>query len=165
MDDVPLPKLELSLLDRFALTGPEGPVNLPSKKLVGLLAYLACNRAHPASAREAGDPAVGSHFEAQTRQNLRQALLRMRRMVGPDALIGRRTRTMAITPDANVARWITTAALGHLGRLDAARAEIDEILALHPRATRAGARDASFRHAWMYELYLGGLRKAGLPEN
>ena len=73
-------------------------------------------------------------------------------------------RTMAITPDANVARWITTAALGHLGRLDEARAELDKILALHPRATLARARDASFRHEWMYELYLGGLRKAGLRE-
>ncbi len=73
-------------------------------------------------------------------------------------------RTMAITPDANIARWITTAALGHLGRLDEARAELDKILALHPRATLARARDASFRHEWMYELYLGGLRKAGLRE-
>jgi len=73
-------------------------------------------------------------------------------------------RTMAITPEANIARWITTAALGHLGRLDEARAEIDKILALHPRATLARAREASFRHEWMYELYLGGLRKAGLRE-
>ena len=73
-------------------------------------------------------------------------------------------RTMAITPDANIARWLTTAALGHLGRLEEARAEIDKILALHPRATLARARNASFRHEWMYELYLGGLRKSGLPE-
>ena len=72
---------------------------------------------------------------------------------------------MAITPDANIARWITTAALGHLGRRDEARAEIDKILALHPQATLARARNASFRHEWMYELYLDGLRKAGLPES
>jgi adenylate cyclase len=74
-------------------------------------------------------------------------------------------RTMAITPDANIARWITTAALGHLGRRDEARAEIDKILALHPQATLARARNASFRHEWMYELYLDGLHKAGLPES
>ena len=36
-------------------------------------------------------------------------------------------RTMAITPDANIARWIAAAALGHLGRLDEARVEIDKI--------------------------------------
>ena len=73
-------------------------------------------------------------------------------------------RTMAITPDANIARWIAAAALGHLGRLDEARVEIDKILALHPIATLARARRASFRYDWMYDLYLDGLRKAGLPE-
>ena len=70
----------------------------------------------------------------------------------------------AITPDANIARWITAAALGHLGRLHEARVEIDKILALHPIATLARARRASFRYDWMYDLYLEGLRKAGLPE-
>ena len=73
-------------------------------------------------------------------------------------------RTMAITPDANIARWITAAALGHLGRLDEARVEIDKILALQPIATLARARRASFRYDWMYDLYLDGLRKAGLRE-
>ena len=34
----------------------------------------------------------------------------------------------------------------------------------HPRATLARARNASFRYEWMYDLYLDGLRKAGLPE-
>ena len=73
-------------------------------------------------------------------------------------------RTMAITPDANIARWIATAALGHLGRLDEARVEIDKILAQYPIATLARARRASFRYDWMYDLYLDGLRKAGLRE-
>lgn len=73
-------------------------------------------------------------------------------------------RTTAITPDANIARWITAAALGHLGRLHEARVEIDKILALHPIATLARACRASFRYDWMYDLYLEGLRKAGLPE-
>ena len=71
---------------------------------------------------------------------------------------------MAITSNANIARWITAAALGHLGRIDEARIEIDKILALHPIATLARARHASFRYEWMYDLYLDGLRKAGLPE-
>jgi TolB-like protein/Tfp pilus assembly protein PilF len=73
-------------------------------------------------------------------------------------------RTMAITPDANIARWIAAAALGHLGRLDEAQVEINKILAQHPVATLARARRASLRYDWMYDLYLDGLRKAGLPE-
>jgi hypothetical protein len=35
---VPLPKLRLSLLTPFQLTGPEGHIGLPNKKLAGLLA-------------------------------------------------------------------------------------------------------------------------------
>ena len=73
-------------------------------------------------------------------------------------------RATAITPQARIPQWCAAAALGHLGRLDEARGEIERILALHPIATLARARIASFRHDWMYELYLDGLRKAGLPE-
>jgi adenylate cyclase len=74
-------------------------------------------------------------------------------------------RTMAITSNANIPCWIAGAALGHLGRIDEARIEIEKILVLHPQATLARARNASFRHEWMYDLYLHGLRKAGLPAN
>jgi TolB-like protein/Tfp pilus assembly protein PilF len=72
-------------------------------------------------------------------------------------------RAMAITPDANIARWTTAAALGHLGRTEEARIEIDDIRAKYPGATLERARHASLRHKWMYDLYLDGLRKAGLP--
>lgn len=41
MDSVPFPRFDLSLLGSFELTGPDGAVDLPSKKLAGLLAYLA----------------------------------------------------------------------------------------------------------------------------
>lgn len=73
-------------------------------------------------------------------------------------------RATAITPQAMIPRWCAASALGHLGRLDEARAEVDRILARHPAATLTRARIASFRHDWMYDLYLEGLRKAGLPE-
>src|SRR6185503_16488959 len=73
-------------------------------------------------------------------------------------------RTMAISSNAIIPRWIGAAALGHLGRIDEARVEIGELLARHPQATLARARNASFRHEWMYDLYLDGLRKAGLRE-
>ena len=88
MDDVPLPKFRLSLLGRFELTGPDGPVDLPSKKLAGLLAYLACMAPQPQSREKLAALLWGSHFDAQARQNLRQALFRLRRVLGEDVLIG-----------------------------------------------------------------------------
>jgi hypothetical protein len=39
MSDGPPPRFRLSLLGSFALSGPNGLVDLSSKKLVGLLAY------------------------------------------------------------------------------------------------------------------------------
>ena len=73
-------------------------------------------------------------------------------------------RAIALAPAANVARRCVAAALAHLGRLDEARAEIAALLEHQPNASLARSSLSSFRHAWMYELYLGGLGKAGLPE-
>ena len=73
-------------------------------------------------------------------------------------------RALTVTPAANVARRHVAAALAHLGRLDEARAEIAELLKYQPNASLARSRHSSFRHDWMYELYLDGLRKAGLRE-
>ena len=65
-------------------------------------------------------------------------------------------RAMAITPDANIARWITAAALGHLGRIEEARIEIDEILALHPRLRlNARATRASATNGCMISISMG----------
>ncbi|WP_296348492.1 BTAD domain-containing putative transcriptional regulator [Reyranella sp.] len=87
MKDVLLPKFGLSLLARFELTGPEGPVELPSKKLVGLLAYLACTAPLPQPRQKLATLLWGSHFETQAQQNLRQALFRLRRVLGHNALM------------------------------------------------------------------------------
>src|SRR5258708_25702753 len=87
MEDMPLPRLRLSLLARFALAGPDGPVDLPNKKLAGLLAYLACTAPVPQSREKLATLLWGSHFETQAQQNLRQALFRLRRALGHDALI------------------------------------------------------------------------------
>ena len=76
----------LSLLGRFELTGPEGIVDLPSKKLAGLLAYLACTAPRPQSREKLTSLLWGSHFDDQARQNLRQALTRLRKVLGQDAL-------------------------------------------------------------------------------
>ena len=62
-------------------------------------------------------------------------------------------------------RRFAAAALAHLGRRDEARAEITEVLKLQPNSSLARSRQSSFAQAWMLELYIDGLRKAGLPEN
>jgi DNA-binding SARP family transcriptional activator/CheY-like chemotaxis protein len=84
---LPPPRFRLSLIGPFALSGPAGLVDLSSKKLVGLLAYLALT----GPAAQPRDKLVtlfwGSHFEVQAQQNLRQALSRLRRALGQDALI------------------------------------------------------------------------------
>ena len=88
MDRVPAPKFRLSLLGRFELSGPDGPVDLPNKKLAGLVAYLACSTPVPQPREKLATLFWGSHFDAQARQNLRQALFRLRRVLGQDALVG-----------------------------------------------------------------------------
>ncbi|HKU98719.1 MAG TPA: BTAD domain-containing putative transcriptional regulator [Vineibacter sp.] len=77
---------ELVTLGPFRLSGPQGVIDLGSKKQCALLAYIAC--ATPAAPRETLTTLLwGSHFEVQAKQNLRQALSRLRRAVGDDVLI------------------------------------------------------------------------------
>lgn len=84
-DGDPSAKFGLSLLGGFELTGPDGVVELPSKKLAALLAYLACN-VRPQPREKLTALLWGSHFEAQAKQNLRQALFRLRKVLGQNAL-------------------------------------------------------------------------------
>jgi adenylate cyclase len=65
---------------------------------------------------------------------------------------------------ANIARRYVAAALAHLGQVDEARSEIAELLKYQPNSSLARSRQSSYRYKWMYDLYLDGLRKAGLPE-
>jgi class 3 adenylate cyclase len=88
MDGVSFSGFGLSLLGRFELTGPDGVVDLPGKKLACLLAYLACTAPQPQSREKLSALLWGSHFDAQARQNLRQALFRLRKVLGQDALQG-----------------------------------------------------------------------------
>jgi TolB-like protein/cytochrome c-type biogenesis protein CcmH/NrfG len=56
-------------------------------------------------------------------------------------------------------------ALAHLGRLDAAGTELSRVLAVQPKQTIAGFREqAHFMAPEVLELYVDGLRLAGLPE-
>ena len=85
-DGAPSSTYGLALLGRFELTGPDGAINLASGKLAGLLAYLACTAPRPQSREKLSTLLWGSHFDAQAKQNLRQGLARLRRVLGPDAL-------------------------------------------------------------------------------
>jgi TolB-like protein/Tfp pilus assembly protein PilF len=75
----------LSLLGPFRLIGPKGAIDLGSKKLCALVAFLACNG--PATREKLMSLLWGSHQEAQARQNLRKALSRMRQVMGEEALV------------------------------------------------------------------------------
>jgi TolB-like protein len=56
-------------------------------------------------------------------------------------------------------------ALAHLGHLDKARAELSRVLAIDPKLTIAGFREfAHFAAPEVLELFVTGLRLAGLPE-
>ena len=98
MDAPSSPKFRLCLLGRFELIGPDGPVDLPHKKLAGLLAYLACTAPTPQHREKLATLLWGSHFDAQARQNLRQALFRLRRVLGQDVLLSD-GEDVSLTPD------------------------------------------------------------------
>jgi TolB-like protein len=75
----------LKLFGNFELAGPEGRVAFPSAKLSACLAYLAlAPRAVPRE--ELTALLWGRHFDEQARQNFRQALARLRKAVGADAI-------------------------------------------------------------------------------
>ncbi|WP_210265830.1 BTAD domain-containing putative transcriptional regulator [Bradyrhizobium australiense] len=86
MDGAPSPRFGLSLLGSFELTGPDGIVDLPSKKLAGLLAYLGCAAPRPQSREKLSTLLWGSRFDARAKQNLRQALFRLRKVLGAHVL-------------------------------------------------------------------------------
>jgi DNA-binding SARP family transcriptional activator len=130
IDGAPSARFGLSLLGRFELTGPDGVVDLPSKKLAGLLAFLACTAPQPQSREKLSALLWGSHFDAQAKQNLRQALFRLRKVLGQDALEG----------DGELVS-LNTAVLCDVGRFEA--------------LVREGSRDALSAAA---DLYRGRLQ-------
>jgi adenylate cyclase len=73
-------------------------------------------------------------------------------------------RALAFTPTTNTARKFAAISLAQLDRIDEARAEIAELLKYQPDASLALFRQQGFRHEWMHDLHMEGLRKAGLPE-
>lgn len=89
---------QLSLLGRFSLIGPRGPIDLGNKKLCALLAFVACATSSEPPSRDALTALLwGSHLEVQGRRNLRQGLTRLRQALGDDVFINN-DHTLALRP-------------------------------------------------------------------
>jgi tetratricopeptide (TPR) repeat protein len=74
-------------------------------------------------------------------------------------------RALHDQPRTVTAMRVKVVAFAHLGRLDAARAELSRMLAIDPKLTIAGYRGyAHFMAPEVLELFVTGLRLAGLPE-
>jgi tetratricopeptide (TPR) repeat protein len=74
-------------------------------------------------------------------------------------------RTLHDQPRMISAMRVKVVALAHLGHLDEARAELSRVLAIDPKLTIAGYRAyGQFMAPEVLELYVAGLRLAGLPE-
>jgi tetratricopeptide (TPR) repeat protein len=74
-------------------------------------------------------------------------------------------RALVFAPQSTSARKYVATSLAQLGRTDAARAEIAELLKHQPGASLAFFEEHPFhRHKWMQELHMEGLRKAKLRE-
>jgi TolB-like protein len=90
--------LQLKLFGHFELAGPDGRIALTSSKLSAFLAYLAM-ATKPVSREQLTTLLWGSHFEDQARQNFRQALTRLRKAIGTEALIAD-DQTVQLSPSA-----------------------------------------------------------------
>src|SRR5690606_24035696 len=73
-------------------------------------------------------------------------------------------RIISEVPEHNIARRYLAAALAHTGNLPEAADAIRELLMRQPDYSLASARGSRFQHDWMLDLWLDGLRKAGVPE-
>jgi adenylate cyclase len=73
-------------------------------------------------------------------------------------------RSIATRPEATAPRRFLVAALWHAGQHAEARLECAALMQRQPNASLRRSRTLqSFRHAWMTELLIDGLRGAGLP--
>lgn len=73
-------------------------------------------------------------------------------------------RALGQQPNDNIAKRYLASSLAHLGRIAEARQVVADLLKSQPNSSLSRAQANTFRHAWMMDLYIDGLRKAGLPE-
>jgi TolB-like protein len=101
-------------------------------------------------------------LEGMNRLNLRAAACFFSRRF--EAAIDAAERALGRAPDYNSARRYLIAALTHSGREEEARAQVKELLRRDPGCTLKRTRGNNpFRHDWMIEFFLVGLRRAGVP--
>jgi TolB-like protein/Flp pilus assembly protein TadD len=167
MNKMPTPKFQLSLLGRFELTGWDGPVALTSKKLVGLVAFLACTTPEPHRREKLMTLLWGSHFEAQARQNLRQALARLRRVLGSSALVCE-GETISLHPEAMACDVVRFEALVRRGSRDALAEAVelykDRFLAEIAIAEEGWTEWLDVQRQRLEDLALGAMIKLGKCE-
>ncbi len=82
------PSFELALLGPLCLTGPNGPLLFSNKKVACLLSYLAVRAPRMQQRERLAELLWGSSFDVQAKQNLRQSLFRLRKLLGAEAIIG-----------------------------------------------------------------------------
>lgn len=103
-----------------------------------------------------------SALQADTHAARSAALFLARRF--PEAVDAAR-RSIATTPEATSPRRFLIASLWHHGSEEDARAECAAMLARQPNASiRRSLALNPFRHPWMTDLLIEGLRGAGVPE-
>src|SRR5262245_41140989 len=78
--------IELRLLGHVEVRDDVGAIDLTSAKLAGLLAVLAAAGGKPVARETLTELLWGSHSDEQARQNFRQALSRLRKLLGADAV-------------------------------------------------------------------------------
>ena len=78
--------LRAKVLGRLEIVGANGPIDISAKKLRGLAGYLIATHPEPQPRDVLMTLLWGSHFEKQARQNLRQALVRLKQLLGAATL-------------------------------------------------------------------------------
>ena len=81
------PVVEVTSFGHFEITSASREIALPPGKLTALLVYLA-SQTTPQPRETLISLFWGTHFDTQSRQNLRKALSRLRGVLGDDVLVG-----------------------------------------------------------------------------
>ena len=81
-----------------------------------------------------------------------------------DEAVAWSSRNVEEHPTFTPGRRFLAASLAHLGQIEQARTTIAELLQIQPNSSLRLSRLNSYRYTWMTELFVDGLRLAGLPE-
>ena len=119
----------------------------------------ACQDREPASNPDDGARRACARHHARRRHNRRAAGIDAARR-GAVALAA----ALALAPQDTISRKYVAMSLGQLGRTRDTQIEIAELVKRQTDASIALFQQQGFRHKWMRELHVEGLRKAGLQE-